>query len=106
MGALRGRSRVVSMNTLRESSIYSNASSIEYAACMEAQNKNSNWANQTEVELFELFYISPKGGETSIQVSADNKTSKSIPYVGLASNTFPQMHASNFDLLLLPYIEL
>ena len=42
MGALRDRYRVISINTSRELSMYSITSSMEYAACMEAQNKDSN----------------------------------------------------------------
>ena len=45
MGALRGRSRVVSMNTLRESSMHSNTFSIVYEAHIKAQNNNPNWMN-------------------------------------------------------------
>lgn len=66
MGALRGRSIISSTNSLRESSILSKVSSIEYSACMEAQSADINWANQTENKLFRLLYAILSGGESNV----------------------------------------
>jgi len=54
IGALRGKTNVSSMNSSRELSVLSKASSIEYSAHMEAQSADPNWANQTKEELFRL----------------------------------------------------
>ena len=45
IGAPRGRFTVASMNSSRELSMLSKASSVEYTAHMEAQNNDSSWAN-------------------------------------------------------------
>ena len=64
--APRGRSIIASINILRELSVQFNASSMEYAAYMEAQSDDLNWANQMEAEIFQLSYIAPKEGKTNI----------------------------------------
>jgi len=86
MGALRDRSTVTSVNSLRELSVLSKASSVEYTAYIEAQNNDSSWANQTEDELFQLSYVTPKKEESNIQVLANNKANKPMPHIELATN--------------------
>lgn len=97
MGAPRGRSTITSMNISRKLSIYSNT----YIAHIKAQNNNPNWANQMEAELFQLFYATPKKGETNIQVLANNQTSKSISHAGIANNMFSQLHIFNIIIITL-----
>jgi len=45
MGTPKGKSTIVSANSLRESSMLSKASSIEYTTYIEAQSNNPSWAN-------------------------------------------------------------
>ena len=106
MGALRGRSTVASVNSSRELSVLSKASSVEYTARMEAQNDDPSWANQTEDELFQLLYATLKGGESNIQVPMNNKASEPMPHVELATNTCPQVPVFNSVSSSLPYVEL
>ena len=105
MGAPRGRSAIASANSSRESSVLSKASSIEYSARMEAQSVDPNWANQTEDELFQLSYATPKGGESNIQVPANNIDSMPLPHVSNANSTCPQAPAIS-GVSSLPYAEL
>jgi len=60
---------------------------------MEAQSTDSNWANQTEDELFKLLYITSKGGKSKIYGLANNIDSIPLPYIGLAYNMHPQVPA-------------
>ena len=106
MGALRGRSTVTSMNLSRELSVLSKASSVEYTACIEAQNNDPSWANQTEDELFQLLYVTSKGEESNIQVLANNKASEPMPHVELAMNTCLQVSVFNSISSSLLYAEL
>ena len=105
MGAPRGRSAIASANSSRESSVLSKASSIEYSARMEAQSVDPNWANQTEDKLFQLSYATPKGGESNIQVPANNIDSMPLPHVSNANSTCPQAPAIS-GVSSLPYAEL
>ena len=60
MSVPRGRF-IISNTSSRASSMLSKASSIEYLACIEAQNTDPNWANRTKKELFRLSYVTPLG---------------------------------------------
>ena len=87
--APRGRSVITSANLSRDSSVLSKASYIKYSACMEAQSVNPNWANQTEDKLFQLLYVTPKGGKSNIQVPANNIDSIPLPHVSNTNNIYP-----------------
>jgi len=106
IGAPKGRSTIASANSSRESSVLSKASSIEYSAHIEAQSIDSNWANQTEDELFQLSYVTPKGGKLNIQVSANNINSMPLSHVSNANNMCPQVFAINSGISSLLYVKL
>ena len=52
------------------------------------------------------FCITPKGEESNIQVPANNKASKPIPHIELATNMFPHAPVFNSISSSLPYIKL
>ena len=84
----------------------SKASSIEYSAHIEAQSIDSNWANQTEDELFQLSYVTPKEGKSNIQVPANNIDSMPLSHVSNANNMYPQAFAINSGISSLLYVKL
>jgi len=84
--ALRDRSNITSTNLSRESSVLSKASSIEYAAHMEAQSADFNWANQTKKKLFKLSYMIPVERKSNIHSQANYPNSMPPPHVGHACN--------------------
>ena len=106
MNALKGRFAITSVNSSTESSVLSKASSIEYLAHIEAQSIDLNWASQTEYELFQLLYVTPKRGKSNIQVPANNIDSMPLPYVGNTNNMCPQVPIVNSSVSSLPYAEL
>jgi len=106
IGAPKGKSTIASANSSRESLVLSKASSIKYSAHIEAQSIDSNWANQTEDELFQLSYVTPKRGESNIQVPANNIDSIPLSHVSNANNTCPQAFAINSSISSLLYVKL
>ena len=102
----RSRSAITNANSSRESLVLSKVSSIKYSACMKAQSIDSNWANQTENKLFQLSYTTPKGGESNIQVLANNLDSILLLHVGNANNICSQASTVNSNVSSLLYIKL
>jgi len=103
MDALRDRTTIASTNSSRDLSVLSKVSSMEYHDCMEVQNDDPNWANQTKAENFYLSYAIPKRGKSSIQMSADNNSYGSTTYVDYANTIFPNLTQSSFNISSLPY---
>ena len=62
MKELRGRSMNSSRNMSRVLLNHSDISSISYVERIEAQSNNIFWFNQTELENFQLPYVSPNEG--------------------------------------------
>ena len=56
----KGRSRSSSQNSLRESLVQPNLSSILYMNRIETQNNDLSWAKQTKKKNFQLLYITPR----------------------------------------------
>ena len=77
MVELKERSKSSSLNISRELSAHSNLSSELYMNRLEVQSKDSMWANQTEQELFQLFYSSHKEekNNNSKETNKNNNTS-------------------------------
>jgi len=75
---LRERSASSSINSLRESSMHSNASFVTYHKRMEIQSNNPLWSEQVENEENErlsLSYAIPtKEGDSSVKLAADNSS--------------------------------
>ena len=72
MDELRGRSKPSSQNSSRESPVHSDLSSVPYVDRMEAQNNDPSWANQMEMENFQLSYTTPKKRVSNVQNEATN----------------------------------
>ena len=75
---LRERSASSSINSSRESSMYSNASSVPYHKRMEIQSNNPLWSEQVENEENErlsLSYAIPtKEGDSLVKLATDNSS--------------------------------
>ena len=54
MNKTRGRSVSSSPNASRESSVHSDASSMDYAERIQAQSNSNTWAEQMDEEIFQL----------------------------------------------------
>jgi len=68
MNKTRGRSVSLSPNASRESSVHSDASSVDYAERIQAQYNSNTWVEQTDKEIFQptpLSYTSAEEGTSS-----------------------------------------
>ena len=63
MDSPRSKSNIISRNSFREHSTISSISSVAYSKQMEIQNNDPTWANQTNVELFNIPFSSQVGEE-------------------------------------------
>ena len=81
MDKLKERSKSSSLNISRELSAHSDLSSNLYMNRLEVQSKNSMWANQTEQELFQLFYSSHKEGKNNNSEEAKKNNNISSIYI-------------------------
>jgi len=106
INAPRGRTIIASTNFLRNLSMLSKVSSMEYHNHIEAQNNKPNWANQTEAENFHISYATSERGKSSIQVLADNNSYGLTTCVDHTNTTFPNLTQSSFNMSFLSYEEI
>ena len=74
---------------------------------MEAQNNDPSWANQMEVENFQLSYTTPKERVSNVQNEANSSNDMSPPCVegvDISNQNLNQPHS--FELLSISYSEL
>ena len=103
MSSPRDKTIISSTNISRELSMLSKVSSIEYLTHIEAQSNDSNWANQTDEELFRLSYVIPLKGNTNINSQTTHWDNVPLPHVGYVQTTPPLVPAINSSVLSLSY---
>jgi len=104
--SLRGRSNVISRNFSKKHSTISSISSVAYSKWIKIQNDDPTWANQTNVELFNISFSSQVGGENNNQVLANNNPQGPTIYMDLTNNMFPISNQSDLIPPSLSYTEL
>jgi len=92
MNVLRRRSNTLSPNLSREFSAHSSIFLVLYEDHMKAQNNDPSWADQIDVENFQLSYETPKEGESNIKNQAKNSSNMPLPHGNNVFNT-----SFNFD---------
>jgi len=73
---LRGRSASFSINSSRESSMHSNASSVPYHKRMEIQSNNLLWSEQVKNERLSLSYTMLAKKDSLVKLATDNSPIK------------------------------
>ena len=81
------------------------SSSIAYSTHIEAQSGDSNWANQTKDELFNLSYQTSLGVDRVPNIHSQTNPSDNVPisHIGYVHTTPPTVPAINSNVSFLPY---
>ena len=73
MNKTRGRSVSSSPNASRESSVHSDASSMDYAERIQAQSNSNTWAEQMDEEIFQLTPLSYTSAEEGMSSTTNTE---------------------------------
>jgi len=106
MGPSRGRSNNSSVNSSRESSVVSKASTDIYATYIKIQSEDPNWTNQADTEIFHIPVSFQAREESNNQVSVNLDSNGSTTCVDLTATLFPNQNINNLSLPSLSYEEL
>ena len=106
MSSVRGRSSLLSAISSRESSSDSKASSMEYSTHVEQTNNvDTNWANQTDGEIFHIPLSSQRERESIPQAQAALNSNSPPIHVDLISNAEQEQAINNLSPPALSYEE-